>query len=51
MPRATLDRRPAADPGRLRLDAGAVRVLREQGRSLLPVGVRGWRANSSAEIW
>lgn len=25
--------------GRLRLDAGAVKVLREQGRSLLPVGV------------
>jgi len=27
--------------GRLELDAGAVRVLREEGRSLLPVGVRG----------
>jgi glutamate 5-kinase len=27
--------------GRLRLDAGAVKVLREQGRSLLPVGVTG----------
>jgi len=27
--------------GRLRLDAGAVRVLRESGRSLLPVGVTG----------
>ena len=27
--------------GRLQLDAGAVRVLREQGRSLLPVGVTG----------
>ncbi len=27
--------------GRLVLDAGAVRSLREQGRSLLPVGVRG----------
>lgn len=26
--------------GRLTLDAGAVKVLREQGRSLLPVGVR-----------
>jgi glutamate 5-kinase len=26
--------------GRLRLDAGAVKVLREAGRSLLPVGVR-----------
>jgi glutamate 5-kinase len=26
--------------GRLELDAGAVRVLREEGRSLLPVGVR-----------
>ncbi|WP_020649164.1 glutamate 5-kinase [Solimonas variicoloris] len=26
--------------GRLHLDAGAARVLREQGRSLLPVGVR-----------
>ncbi len=27
--------------GRLVIDAGAVRVLREQGRSLLPVGVKG----------
>ena len=27
--------------GRLTLDAGAVRVLRESGRSLLPVGVTG----------
>ncbi len=27
--------------GRLTLDAGAIRVLREQGRSLLAVGVRG----------
>jgi glutamate 5-kinase len=27
--------------GRLALDAGAVRVLRESGRSLLPVGVTG----------
>tara|TARA_R100000005_G_scaffold96272_1_gene81975 strand:+ start:1554 stop:2681 length:1128 start_codon:yes stop_codon:yes gene_type:complete len=27
-------------PGSLELDAGAVRVLRESGRSLLPVGVR-----------
>ena len=27
--------------GRLRLDAGAARVLRESGRSLLPVGVTG----------
>jgi len=27
--------------GRLHLDAGAARVLREQGRSLLPVGVSG----------
>jgi glutamate 5-kinase len=27
--------------GRLLLDEGAARVLREQGRSLLPVGVRG----------
>jgi glutamate 5-kinase len=27
--------------GRLQLDAGAARVLREQGRSLLPVGVKG----------
>ncbi|WP_297390705.1 glutamate 5-kinase [Acidiferrobacter sp.] len=27
--------------GRLTLDAGAVRVLREAGRSLLPVGIRG----------
>ncbi len=27
--------------GQLELDAGAVRVLRESGRSLLPVGVRG----------
>ncbi|AWP22803.1 glutamate 5-kinase [Acidiferrobacter sp. SPIII_3] len=27
--------------GRLTLDAGAVRVLREAGKSLLPVGVRG----------
>jgi glutamate 5-kinase len=27
--------------GSLELDAGAVKVLRESGRSLLPVGVRG----------
>ena len=27
--------------GRLQIDAGAARVLREQGRSLLAVGVRG----------
>ena len=33
--------------GRLTLDAGAVRVLREAGRSLLPVGVRGVHGNFS----
>jgi len=37
----TLDRRQLQIRRSLRLDAGAVRVLREQGRSLLPVGVRG----------
>ena len=31
--------------GSLELDAGAVRVLRESGRSLLPVGVRGVHGN------
>ena len=30
-------------PGAIELDAGAVRVLRESGRSLLPVGVRAVR--------
>ena len=32
-------------PGSVELDDGAVRVLRESGRSLLPVGVRGVRGN------
>jgi len=27
-------------PGTLRLDAGAVRVIRESGKSLLPIGVQ-----------
>jgi glutamate 5-kinase len=31
--------------GRVELDAGAVRVLRESGRSLLPVGVRSVQGN------
>lgn len=31
--------------GKLRLDDGAVRVLKEQGRSLLPVGVTGVEGN------
>jgi glutamate 5-kinase len=33
--------------GSVELDEGAVRVLRESGRSLLPVGVRGVRGNFS----
>lgn len=33
--------------GNLELDAGAVKVLRESGRSLLPVGVRGVRGSFS----
>lgn len=33
--------------GSLELDDGAVRVLRDSGRSLLPVGVRGVRGNFS----
>ena len=33
--------------GSVELDAGAVRVLRESGRSLLPVGVRGVHGNFS----
>jgi glutamate 5-kinase len=33
--------------GRLTLDAGAVRVLRESGRSLLAVGVHGVAGNFS----
>ncbi len=34
--------------GQLQLDAGAVRALREQGRSLLPVGVRVVQGNFQA---
>jgi glutamate 5-kinase len=34
-------------PGSVELDDGAVRVLRESGRSLLPVGVRGVQGNFS----
>jgi glutamate 5-kinase len=33
------------------LDAGAVRALTEEGKSLLPVGVKGPPANSSAAKW
>ena len=32
--------------GTVRIDDGAARVLREQGSSLLPVGIVAWRATS-----
>ena len=37
--------------GSVELDDGAVRVLRESGRSLLPVGCAVCRAISPAVIW
>ena len=38
--------------GRLTVDAGAERALRERGTSLLPVGVVGWKGSSRrATLW
>jgi glutamate 5-kinase len=41
--------------GQLRVDAGALRALKERGASLLPAGVRGidgaFRAGDAVEVW